>query len=157
MVKLQKTQVKIFCVLLALVFIGSVVAIALSQSGSGFASAAGSSNVGVVDYRQLVTTHPDFASAEEQMKATYNEQQQKLQENAASMSDEEKAAAYQEAQKAIQGQEEALIRGIRDKVDEAVRSAAETRGLTVVLDKNSVVYGGQDITQDVQKKISSAQ
>ena len=31
MVKLQKTQVKIFCVALALVFIGSVVALGLSQ------------------------------------------------------------------------------------------------------------------------------
>ena len=52
MVKLQKKQVKIISVLIALVFIGSVVALALTQSGSGIASAA-SSNVGVVDYRQI--------------------------------------------------------------------------------------------------------
>ena len=34
MVKLQKTQVKIFCVALALVFFGSVVALGLSQLGT---------------------------------------------------------------------------------------------------------------------------
>ena len=52
MVTLQKKQVKIISVLIALVFVGSVVALALTQSGSGIASAA-SSNVGVVDYRQI--------------------------------------------------------------------------------------------------------
>ena len=55
MVKLQKKQVKIVSVLIALVFIGSVVALALTQSGSGIASAASSSNVGVVDYRQIMS------------------------------------------------------------------------------------------------------
>ena len=48
MVKLQKKQVKIISVLIALVFVGSVVALALTQSGSGLANAA-SSSVGVVD------------------------------------------------------------------------------------------------------------
>ena len=38
MIKLQKKQVKIISVLIALVFMGSVVALALSQSGSGIAS-----------------------------------------------------------------------------------------------------------------------
>ena len=40
MVKLEKKQVKIVSVLIALAFIGSVVALALTQSGSGLASAA---------------------------------------------------------------------------------------------------------------------
>lgn len=48
MVTLQKKTVKIVSVLIALVFVGSVVALALTQTGTGFASAA-SSNVGVVD------------------------------------------------------------------------------------------------------------
>ena len=39
MVKLEKKQVKIVSVLIALAFIGSVVALALAQSGSGLASA----------------------------------------------------------------------------------------------------------------------
>ena len=34
-----------------------------------------------------------------------------------------------------------------------VKAVAEAKGLQVVLDKNAVVYGGQDITQDVVKKL----
>ena len=50
MVTLQKKTVKIISVLIALVFVGSVVAIAVTQFG-GIASASGNSNVGTVDYR----------------------------------------------------------------------------------------------------------
>ena len=53
MVQLKKTQVKIISVLIALVFVGSVVALALSQSNNSIANAAASSNVGVVDYSQF--------------------------------------------------------------------------------------------------------
>ena len=63
MVTLQKKQVKIISVLIALVFVGSVVALALTQSGSGIASAA-SSNVGVVDYRQIAQQSSQVPDAE---------------------------------------------------------------------------------------------
>ena len=57
MIKLEQKQVKIISILIAVVFVGSVVALALTQSGSGIASAA-SSAVGVVDYRQVGSQHP---------------------------------------------------------------------------------------------------
>ena len=66
MIQLKKAQVKIVSVLIALVFVGSVVALALTQSGTGVASAASSSNVGVVDYRQF-TTLKIYTDAEAEM------------------------------------------------------------------------------------------
>ena len=66
MIKLEKKHIKIFSVLIALVFVGSVVAIAVSQSGSGVASAA-SSSVGVIDYRQAMSQHPDLQAANTEM------------------------------------------------------------------------------------------
>ena len=62
MIKLQQKQVKIISILIAVVFVGSVVALALTQSGSGIASAA-TSSVGVVDYRQVGSQHPQLAAA----------------------------------------------------------------------------------------------
>ena len=128
MVKLQKTQVKIFCVALALVFIGSVVALGLSQLGTSTASAA-SSSVGVVDYRKVMMSHPDYASASNEMQK-----------------------AMQQAQMELQQKEQDLISGIQKKIDDAVKQVAEAKGLSVVIDKSAVVYGGQDITDDVMKK-----
>ena len=63
MITFQKKSVKIISVLIALVFVGSVVALALTQFGSGMASAAGNSNVGTVDYRQIMSQHPQLQSA----------------------------------------------------------------------------------------------
>ena len=151
MVKLQKTQVKIFCVALALVFIGSVVALGLSQLGPSAAWPA-SSSVGVVDYRKAMASHPDYASASNEMQKAMQEAQMRFEADTANKSDEEKAKAMQQAQMELQQKEQDLLAGIQKKVHAAVKQVAEAKGLSVVLDKNAVVYGGQDITDDVVKK-----
>lgn len=151
MLKLQKTQVKIFSVVIALVFVGSVVALALSQSGTGIASAAGNSNVGVVDFRKVMTSHPDFAKANTEMQQAVQEAQMRFEANNANKSDEEKAKAYQEIQRELGQKEQKLLSSIQEKVNAAVKQAADARGMTVVLDKSTVVYGGEDITADVEK------
>ena len=153
MIKLQKKQVKIISVLIALVFMGSVVALALSQSGSGIASAASSSNVGVIDYRQF-SQLPDVASIETQMQQASTDAQKEFNEKSANMSDQEKAAYYQQTMQRLQQQRQDLLDPVQKKIEDAVKSVAEAKGLSVVLVKDSVIYGGQDITQDVVKKLS---
>ena len=154
MVKLEKKQVKIASVLIALVFIGSVVALALTQSGSGIASAASSSNVGVIDYREVMSKHPDVNSLNTQMQQAVADAQKEFQEKSANMSDQEKSDYYQQTQQRLQQKQQDLIEPIQKKIEDAVKGVAEAKGLSVVLDKSSVVYGGQDITQDVVKKIA---
>ena len=66
MIKLEKKQVKIFSIVIALIFIGSVVAIALTQTGN-IASAASSSSVGIIDYQQVMAAHPDVQGLQTQM------------------------------------------------------------------------------------------
>ena len=153
MIKLQKKQVKIISVLIALVFMGSVVALALSQSGSGIASAASSSNVGVIDYRQF-SQLPDVASIETQMQQASTDAQKEFNEKSANMSDQEKASYYQQTMQRLQQQRQDLLDPVQKKIEDAVKSVAEAKGLSVVLVKDSVIYGGQDITQDVVKKLS---
>ena len=154
MVKLEKKQVKIASVLIALVFIGSVVALALTQSGSGIASAASSSNVGVIDYREVMSKHPDVNSLNTQMQQAVADAQKEFQEKSANMSDQEKSDYYQQTQQRLQQKQQELFDPIQKSVEASVKSVAEAKGLTVVLDKSSVVYGGQGITQDVENKIS---
>ena len=154
MVKLEKKQVKIASVLIALVFIGSVVALALTQSGSGIASAASSSNVGVIDYREVMSKHPDVNTLNTQMQQAVADAQKEFQEKSANMSDQEKSDYYQQTQQRLQQKQQELIDPIQQKVDATVKTVAEAKGLSVVLDKSSVVYGGQDITQDVLSKVS---
>ena len=153
MIQLKKAQVKIVSVLIALVFVGSVVALALTQSGTGVASAASSSNVGVVDYRQF-TTLKIYTDAEAEMQKAVQQAQQEFTEKSANMSDQEKQAYYQQTMERLQQQNTDLMEPVQKQVEDAVKAIAEAKGLSVVLNKDTVVYGGTDITQDVIKKLS---
>ncbi|MBR2215485.1 MAG: OmpH family outer membrane protein [Selenomonadaceae bacterium] len=154
MVKLEKKSVKIISVLIAVMFIGGVVALALTQSGAGIASAAGSSNVGVVDFRQVMNQHPDLQTANQQMNQAVTDAQKEFEEKSANMNDQEKGEYYQQTQQRLQQKQQDLLEPIQKSVQDAVKNVADAKGLSVVLDKNTVVYGGQDITQDVVKKLS---
>ena len=139
--------------MIALVFVGSVVALALTQSGTGVASAASSSNVGVVDYRQF-TTLKIYTDAEAEMQKAVQQAQQEFNEKSANMSDQEKQAYYQQTMERLQQQNTDLMEPVQKQVEDAVKAIAEAKGLSVVLNKDTVVYGGTDITQDVIKKLS---
>ena len=150
MVTLQKKQVKIISVLIALVFVGSV---ALTQSGSGIASAA-SSNVGVVDYRQIAQQSSQLQDIQSQMQKEVQDAQKEFEEKSANMSDQEKNDYYQQTQQRLAQKNQELMEPFQKSIEDSVKSVAEAKGLSVVLEKSSVVYGGQDITQDVIKKLS---
>lgn len=154
MLKLQKTQVKVVCVLIAVVFIGSVVALALSQSSQmGIASAAGNGNVGVVDYRQF-SNIPDVANVETEMQKASAEAQKEFNEKSANMSDQEKNDYYQQTMQRLQQQRQDLLDPVQKKIDDAVKDVADKKGISVVLVKDTVIYGGTDITADVVKQLS---
>ena len=154
MVEVKKQHVKIVSILVAIVFVGSVVALALTQSGSGIASAASSSNVGVVDFRQVMAQHPGLTDADNTMKQTITDAQKEFEEKSANMGEKEKAEYYQQTQQRLQQKQKELVEPIEASVNDAIKSVADAKGLSVVIDKNAVLYGGQDITQDVVKKVS---
>ena len=51
---------------------------------------------------------------------------------------------------------EELMEPIENSIQDAVKKVAEKKGLSVVIEKGAVVYGGQDVTQDVIKELGSS-
>lgn len=148
MIQLEKKQIKFVSILIAVIFIGSVVALALTQTGN-IASAASSSNVGVIDYQQAMSSHPDVQGIQSQMETAINDVRKEFEEKSAGMSDQEKADYYQQCQQRLAQRQQELVEPIKTKVDVAIKKVADKRGLSVVIDKMAVIYGGQDITQEV--------
>ena len=153
MLKLESRQIKIISIVIALVFIGSVMALALTQSGSGIASAASNGNVGVVDRDQVMAQHPNGQNVENQMRAAITEVQKDFEEKSAGMSDQEKQDYYRQCQLRLQQKQQELIEPLIKSIDEAVKKTADAKGLSVVVDKSVVVYGGTDITNDVVSRL----
>jgi outer membrane protein len=70
------------------------------------------------------------------------------------MNDNEKRDYYTQTQQRLQQKNQELMEPITKSVEESVKKVAEQKGLSVVLDKGAVVYGGVDTTQDVLKQVS---
>ena len=155
MLNLKKKQVKIISLSIAVFFLLSVVGIALSQSGKSTASAASSSsNMGVVNQQMLVSQHPEMAKAQATMQAEVEKAKKEFETKSATMNDKEKQDYYAQVQQGLSLKQQELINPVLDKVEAAIKAVAESKGLTVVMDKSNVVYGGIDITDEVGKKIS---
>ena len=154
MVEVKKQHVKIVSIIIALVFVGSVVALALTQSGSGIASAAASSNVGVIDYNAVMSQHPKMEEARKTFQEEQAAAQKDFEEKSAGMSDEEKSNYGRQTFTRLQQRESELIEPIRQSVEEQIKTVANAKGLNVVIEKSAVLYGGTDITQDVLKKLN---
>ena len=148
MMKLEKKQVRIVSILIAVIFIGSVVALALTQTGN-IASAASSSSVGTIDYQQVMAAHPDVQNLQGQMETAVADVKKEFDEKSAGMNDQEKADYYRQCQERLAQKQQELLDPIRNAVDAAIKKVADKKGLAVVIDKMAVIYGGQDITADV--------
>lgn len=152
MIRFQR-QSKYF--LLAVLFFFSAVGIVGFHADPAYAAAGTSANVGIVNYQLLISQHPDTAAAEQTMNAAVAQAKSDFDAKSVNMSDQEKQAYYQQLQQGLQQKNQELVGPINDKVMAAVKAVADAKGLTVVLDKSNVVYGGQDITDDVMKAIGA--
>ena len=156
MLNLGKKQVKIVSLAVAAFFMLGVVGIALSQSGktSVASAASSSSNIGVVNYQQLVQQHPDMPKAQETMQAAVEEAKKDFEAKSATMNDKEKQDYSAQLQQGLKVKEQEIFDVLVKKVEATIKTVADAKGLTVVMDKANVVYGGQDITDEVAKKIT---
>lgn len=136
-----------------------VIAIVLFMGAAGITSqahAASAAAIGVVDFQMLMAQHPDTALAEETMKNDTDQAQKDFDEKTQSMpTDEEKKAYYNQVQQGLDDKKQMLFGSIQAKVIAAVKEVADAKGLAVVVDKGTTIYGGQDITSEVGKRFTA--
>ena len=71
------------------------------------------------------------------------------------MNDTEKQRYYQQLQERLSNKEKELMDPVLKKIETTIKKVADKKGLSVVVDKNTVVYGGLDITDEVSKALQS--
>jgi outer membrane protein len=132
-----------------------LLAVSFLAVGLWFAGAAEAADtIGVIDSQQIISKHPSFENAAKQ-----------LQEIGKQKESEAKAAADKEEQPAQKAQvvqvkrmelareEQRLMEPIFKQCQEAVRIIAQKKKITLVLEKASVYFGGQDLTEDVIQQL----
>ena len=151
----DKKQVKIVALVVAALFLLGVGGLAVSQTHLGYAADAGSSsNIGVVNRQLIFQQMPEVAEAQKTMQAEVEQTDKEFKEKTASMNDQEKQNYYNQLNQRLSLKQQELMGPIMDKMTGAIKAAADAKGISVVLDKQNVVYGGQDITDEVMKSIT---
>lgn len=152
----NKKNVKIFSFALAAVFIASVGAMAVVSMGDT-ANAAPTSDIGVVDQRQVISDNGTLAlDYQKKLKSIAEEMQKDFDAKSANLSDEEKEKLFADMQQQYQQKSSEAEKELEEKVTGAVKSIASKRGLSLVVDKSAVIYGGTDITKDVSDNLTQS-
>ena len=150
-------NVKTVSLIVAAVFILGCFALTVQQgSFSAVASAASSeSAIGVVNFQLIMSQAPELAQMQTTMKEEIAAAQKDFQEKSANMNDTEKQRYYQQLRERLANREKELTEPILQKVEAAIKKVADKKGLSVVVEKNTVIYGGLDITDEVAKTLQS--
>ena len=101
----------------------------------------------------LLSQVPDLQNVQTSMKQEIDNAQKDFDEKSKTMNDTEKQRYYQQLQERLSNKEKELMDPVLKKIETTIKKVADKKGLSVVVDKNTVVYGGLDITDEVSKAL----
>ena len=115
---------------------------------------AAEEKVGGIDPQKVLFQHPKYEQTLKQIKTVAD----KKQNDAKTAIDKEtdnnkKAEIFQKMRKDIADEEQKLMQPLFKDIDLAVRTVANAKKITVVVDKTALFYGGIDITDDVVQEL----
>ena len=144
-------NVKLVSLFVAAIFVLGCFALTLAQSGFGgtASAAAKESAIGVVNYQMLVSQSPELANVRTAMQNEIATAQKDFDEKSKTMSDAEKQRYYKQLQERIGNKERELMDPVLKNIELQIQKIADKKGLSVVVHKDTVVFGGVDITDDV--------
>ncbi|MDR7865431.1 MAG: OmpH family outer membrane protein [Sporomusaceae bacterium] len=151
MLVIAEKPVKRMAVFIAALFMAAVF---LTLAPAGTASAAPADGIGYVDMVLLMSHHPDAVKVDETLKTAAEEAEKEFAAKSAGMSDIDKQVLMNQIQMRLDVQGAEQMEALRAKVAQAVGEVAAQKGLHVVFDKGLAIYGGEDITAAVGKKLA---
>lgn len=151
-------NVKLVSLFVAAIFVLGCFALSVTQSGFGKVASAASSEsaIGVVNYQMLVSQSPDLASVNEAMNKEIKAAQDEFNEKSKTMNEAEKRRYYTQTQERLANKQKELMDPVLKKIEAAIKKVADKKGLSVVVEKSTVVFGGVDITDEVAKSMQTA-
>ncbi|MBQ0067795.1 MAG: OmpH family outer membrane protein [Phascolarctobacterium sp.] len=144
--------VKVMSTLMAIIFLGGIFVMGMVMESSGSAAeAAANSAIGVVDFQRVVTSSPLIDNVRNTMKNEVAAAEKDFTEKAKSMSEQEKQKFGSQLQNRLMNRENELMTPLLNQINAVIKRVADKKGLSVVVHKNTVVFGGVDITEEVVK------
>ena len=119
---------------------------AFLAAGSAFAQDV----IGCVNPQKIMFQHPKFESVQKQIKSITDKKQSEAKSAIDKEKDDKKKAdIYQSKRQELAKEESKLMAPLFTDINLAIRTVANAKKITVVVDKDAVFYGGTDITDAV--------
>ncbi len=134
----------------AAVVVLAVVAATVATAGGG---PTGGLVVGYVDMQRALDAHPKKASSEEALNQFARAKAAELRRLAQNKSAAEQANLARRIQEEILRRRAELLQGLDKDIRAAVERVAKRAGVSVVLDRTVVLYGGVDLTEQVVQEL----
>jgi len=112
------------------------------------------SSIGYVDQTALDGSTKVKDAADQLQKYQTDEQKAYSGKLQAAKTDIDKQAVLAEYNKALQDKKDALLKPLVDQTKSATADAAKKHSLLLVIDRADIIYGGTDITKDVQDTLN---
>ncbi len=109
--------------------------------------------IGYVEMQRALDGHPRRASSERALQEFYQAKQREFQERSKNMTAFQRQELDRQLQQQILERRNELLGGLDKELRAAVETVAKQAGVTVVLDRSVVLYGGTDLTDAVIKVI----
>ena len=151
-------NVKTISLIVAAIFVIGCFTLAMSAGGFGssVASAASSeSAIGVVDFQVLVSQYPKLNQLNSELDKARKDARSEFDSKSQNMNEEEKERYYRQLQERLQVKVQELDEILRKDIGDIIKTVADKKGLKVVVDKSTVIYGGTDITDEVAKALQN--
>ncbi|MGN0837520.1 MAG: OmpH family outer membrane protein [Pyramidobacter sp.] len=117
-------------------------------------AACAAEKIGVANMQQVLINHPSFEQVSKRIEAMYRAKEQELKTSLDKVTDKKQGAQIIQKKRQEAAQEETKLKDtIYKEIRAAVRTVAKNKGITVVLDSVAVMFGGEDITQDIIKEL----
>jgi len=110
------------------------------------------SEIGYVDQQQLDAL-PKAKSAQDSFMQFRQQLQTQLNQQLAGKTDAQKPAIIQSFNSQLSDEQKKVIQPLVDATTKAITNVAKSKGLLLVIDQTSRVYGGTDVTADVVKAL----
>ncbi len=110
--------------------------------------------IGVIEPQKILFQHPKFEQVTKRVQAVLESKQNEAKTAIDKASDNKvKAEIYSTKKQEAAVEEQKLMAPLFKEINLAIRTVAKAKGITVVLDKAQVFFGGVDVTEDVIQQL----
>lgn len=137
----------------AIVLIALIVAVVLATQG-GAPVFGQSFTIGFVDMQRALDAHPRKAASERALQEFFQAKQREFNQRTKGLTAEQRQLLDRELQQQVVEKRQELLGGLEKELRTAVEDVGRAEGVSVVLERAVVLFGGVDLTEQVIKKVT---